>query len=148
MSEAFILTSTKPQYDNVTIDCSLIYQFNTWKLQAQNMGRTCSAQKLFFVFIMTFRTIFAHNMFFPCSELVVFMYWTGKSMNNHLSYCGLVDSRISASDKDLSVHDTLRLAPLHCDVTRCYCTTNYQPFNMHLDFWKWRSWEIKVCFKP
>ena len=28
-----------------------------------------------------------------CSELVVFMYWTGKSM----SYCGLVDERISAS---------------------------------------------------
>ena len=23
-----------------------------------------------------------------------------------------------------------------------------QPFNLHLDFWKWRSWEIKVCFKP
>jgi hypothetical protein len=31
------------------------------------------------------------------------MYWTGKSMNNHLSYCGLVDPRISASDKDLPV---------------------------------------------
>ena len=36
-----------------------------------------------------------------CSELVVFMYWTGKSMNNLLSYCGLVDVRINASDKDL-----------------------------------------------
>ena len=22
------------------------------------------------------------------------------------------------------------------------------PFNLHLDFWKWRSWEIKVYFKP
>ena len=38
-----------------------------------------------------------------CSELVVFMYWTGKSMSNLLSYCGLVDPRISASDKDLPV---------------------------------------------
>ena len=56
-----------------------------------------------FVFVLTFRTIFAHNMFSPCSELVVFMYLTGKSMNNHLSYCGLVDPRISASDKDLPV---------------------------------------------
>ena len=28
---------------------------------------------------------------------------TGKSMNNHLSYCGLVDARISASEKDLPV---------------------------------------------
>ena len=27
----------------------------------------------------------------------------GKSMNNLLSYCGLVDTRISASEKDLPV---------------------------------------------
>ena len=90
---------------NITKVCSSIYQFNTWKLQAQNMGRTCCAHKLFFVFVLTFRTIFAHNMFSPYSELVVFMYWTGKSMNNLLSYCGLVDPRISASDKDLPVHE-------------------------------------------
>ena len=47
--------------------------------------------------------ICVHNMFSPCSELVVFMYWTGKSMNNLLSYWGLVDVRINASDKDLPV---------------------------------------------
>ena len=87
----------------MTIDCSLIYQFNTWKQQAQNMGRTCSAQKLFFVIVLTSKTIFVQNMFSKCSELVVFMYWIGKSMNNLLSYCGLVDPRISASDKDLPV---------------------------------------------
>ena len=28
---------------------------------------------------------------------------TGRSMNNLLSYCGLVDVRINASDKDLPV---------------------------------------------
>ena len=32
------------------------------------------------------------------------IYWTGKSMNNLLSYCGLVDARISASEKDLPEH--------------------------------------------
>ena len=37
------------------------------------------------------------------SELVVFMYWNGISMNNLLSYCGLVDARIRASNKDLPV---------------------------------------------
>ena len=37
------------------------------------------------------------------SEQEVFMYWTGKSMNNLLSYCGLVDPWISAYDKDLPV---------------------------------------------
>ena len=39
----------------------------------------------------------------PCSELVIFMYWTRNSMNNLLSYCGLVDARIRAYDKDLPV---------------------------------------------
>ena len=43
------------------------------------------------------KTIYVHNMFWD----VVFMYWTGKSMNNLILFCGLVDPRISASDKDL-----------------------------------------------
>ena len=37
------------------------------------------------------------------SELVIFMYWTCNSMNSVLSYCGLVDARIIASEKDLPV---------------------------------------------
>ena len=48
---------------NTRTDCSLNYKFNTWKFQAQNMGRTCCVQKLF----LTFRTIYVHNMFSPCS---------------------------------------------------------------------------------
>ena len=44
-------------------------------------------------------------MYTTCSEFVVFMNLTGKSMNNLLSFCGLVDPRISASDKDLPVKD-------------------------------------------
>ena len=44
--------------------CSLNYKFNTWKFQAQNMGRTCCVQKLF----LTLRTISVHNMFSPCSS--------------------------------------------------------------------------------
>ena len=42
-------------------------------------------------------------MYTISSELVVFMYWNGKAMNNLLSYCGLVDARISASEKYLHV---------------------------------------------
>ena len=67
---------------NMTKDCSLIYQFSTWKLQAQNMGRTCCVQKL--CWMSKQKTICVHNMFSPCTGLVVFMYWTGKSMNNLL----------------------------------------------------------------
>ena len=38
-----------------------------------------------------------------CSELGIFMYSTGNSINNLLSYYGLADARISASEKDLPV---------------------------------------------
>ena len=42
-------------------------------------------------------------MYTTCSELGIFMNWTCNSMNNRLLYCGLVDARISASEKDLPV---------------------------------------------
>jgi predicted DNA binding CopG/RHH family protein len=48
-----------------------------------------------------------------CSELVVFIYWTGKSMDIRLSYCGLVDARKRASDKDLPVQNYIYLDSLH-----------------------------------
>ena len=57
--------------------------------------------------LCTFRTIFVHNMFCPCSELAIFMYWTCNSINNLSSYCGLVDAKIRASDKDLPVQALL-----------------------------------------
>ena len=80
LSEVFILTSTNPQYDKrLFIDLPLQY-----------MKLTKTKNKQF--------------MYTTCSKLVVFMYWTGKSINNLLSYCcGLVDARISASEKDLPV---------------------------------------------
>ena len=42
-------------------------------------------------------------MYTTCSELGIFMYWTTDSMNNLLSYCGLIKERIIASEKDLPV---------------------------------------------
>ena len=42
-------------------------------------------------------------LYSTCSELVVFMYRTGKPMNNLLPYCGLADARIIASEEDLPV---------------------------------------------
>ena len=41
------------------------------------------------------------------SDLGIFMYWTRNSMNNILSHSGLVDARISASEKDLPVKGVL-----------------------------------------
>ena len=82
---------------NMTKNCSLIYQSSKyiWKLQAQNM--LCTQ----IVFCFCFDT--QKNLCTQHSELVIFMYWTSNSMNNFLSYCGLVDTRISASEKDLPV---------------------------------------------
>ena len=89
---------------NMTKDCSLNYKFSTWKSQAQICWEHVVYTNFFlFVFVLTFRTTYLHNMFSTCSELGIFKYWTHNSMNNLSSYCGLVDARINASEKDLSV---------------------------------------------
>ena len=91
--EALILASTNPQYDKrLFIDLSVQY-----------MKTKSSEHVVYIILKQKQKTIFVHNMFSPCSEPVVFMYWTGKSMNNLLPYCGLVDVRINASDKNLPV---------------------------------------------
>ena len=50
----------------------------------------------------------------PRFELGIFMYWTCNAMNNFLSYCGLVDAKIRASDKDLPVKAISHFKPLMC----------------------------------
>ena len=45
------------------------------------------------------------NVYTTCSDLAIFMYRTRNSMDNLSSYCGLVDAKIRASDKDLPVHN-------------------------------------------
>jgi hypothetical protein len=78
----------------------------------QNMARTCSAHVL--------------PMFCPCSALVVFMCWTGNSMNNLLSYCGLIDAKIRASDKDLPVRNALwKKVQMKKRVRKSIATTNH-----------------------
>ena len=38
-----------------------------------------------------------------CTQPVLNLYFSGNSMNNLLSYCGLTDARMRASEKDLPV---------------------------------------------
>ena len=59
LSEALIFTSTNRQYDDKLF---IELQVQHMKIPSSNLGRTC-VQKLF----LTFRTIFAHKMFSPCS---------------------------------------------------------------------------------
>jgi hypothetical protein len=42
-------------------------------------------------------------LYTTCSELGIFIYWSCNSRNNLSSYCGLVNAKIRASDKDLPV---------------------------------------------
>ena len=60
LSEALIFVSTNPQYDNRLF---IELQVQHIKIPNSNMEKTCCVQKLF----LTFKTIFVHNMFSPCS---------------------------------------------------------------------------------
>ena len=53
--------------------------------------------------VLNVRNNFCAHHVLPRFELGIFMYWTCNSMNNLSSYCGLVDAKIKASDKDLPV---------------------------------------------
>ena len=93
LSEALIIAATNTKYDKRLFT----------ELQVQYMKTTSSEHV---VYTNCFLFLFWHSeqfMYTTCAEFVVFMYWTGKSMNKLLSYCGLVDVRINASDKDLPV---------------------------------------------
>ena len=88
-SEALILASVNPQYDmRLFIEFPEKYKF-----------RTCCVQKLFFCFDIQ------KNI---CTQHVLNLYFSGNSMNNLLSYCGLTDSRMRASDTDLPVTSHLQ----------------------------------------
>ena len=89
MLEAFILPSTNPQYDKRL--------FN--ELQVQYMKITSSEHDVY----INCSECKNKKQFVSCSELAIFIYSTRNSMNNLLSYCGLVDAKKGASDKDLPV---------------------------------------------
>ena len=74
---------------NMTRDCSL----NSKK---KYKFTTCCVQKLFFCFCFDIQ----NNI---CTQHLVNLYFSGVSMNNLSSYCGLSDSKMRVSDTDLPV---------------------------------------------
>ena len=72
-SEGFILVSVKPQYDK-----KIVHWFTT-SYPEKYKFRTCCVQKLFFVFVLAFKTTY--------SEFVFFWVRSCKSMYNLSSYC-------------------------------------------------------------
>ena len=77
-----------------------LHQLTNYKL------RICCVHKLFFTFfVLTFSSIYVHNMFWVWNFHVLNSRpGTRNSMNNLLSHYGLFDAKISASEKDLPVH--------------------------------------------
>ena len=104
LTEALIFVSTNPQYDDrLFIELPVQYMKTTSSEHQENM--LCTQIVFCFCFDIQSNLCAQHVLpiFSPCSELGIFMYWTGNSMNNLSSYCGLVDAKIRASDIDLPV---------------------------------------------
>ena len=97
MSEALIFPSTNPHYDD-RLFIELHVQYMKIASSEHVVYINCSECQNKNQFVYT-----------TCSELVVVMYWTGKSMNNLLPYCGLIDAKVRASYKDLPVFGTCLL---------------------------------------
>ena len=96
VSEALILESVNPKYDNrLFIDLQLLTQKNTNSEHVvyKNCFECQNKNKKQFLYT-------------TCSELVFFWVRSRKSMNNLLSYFGLTDARMNASEKDLPVQVT------------------------------------------
>ena len=77
LSKALILAATNPQYVkrlfidlgfNHSVYIGSIHENYKLRIWGEHVVHTNC------FFVLTFRTIFAHNMFYPGSELVVFMY--------------------------------------------------------------------------
>ena len=87
MSEAFILTSNNPRYDKrLFIDLPVQYMKTTSSEHAVYINCSEKINNLCTQHVLTLQ--------FSC---------TRNSLNNLSSYCGLVDAKIRASDKDLPV---------------------------------------------
>ena len=94
-SEALILALTNPQYD---IRLFIELQVQYMKIAS---SEHCSEHVAYINCSECQNKNKEHFVYTACSELGIFMYWTCNSINNLLSYCGLVAARISTSDKDL-----------------------------------------------
>ena len=92
LSEALIFASTNPQYDSILfIELPVQYMKIPSSEHGENLMRT------FCVFVLSFRTIYVNSMFSPCYHHVLSLEFSCtelvNSMENILSYCGLVNAK-------------------------------------------------------
>ena len=119
-SEALILKSINPQYDDrLFIDSWVQYK------------KTPSSEHVVYKDCFECQNK-KQCLYTTCSEVGIVLYWTQDSMNNLSSYCGLVDARIRASDKDLPV-------PKWVLIVRPKIPQMPQKISAQNVWWKWRS---------
>ena len=96
MSEALIFASTNAQYDDrLFIELQLQYM----KIPSSEHGENMLCTEI----VGDIQNNLCTKPVLLRFELRIFMYWSCNSMNNLSSYCGLVDAKIRASEKDLPV---------------------------------------------
>ena len=101
-SEALILKSINPQYDDrLFIESRVQYK----KIPSSEH--------------VVYKDCFECQNKKQCSQLGIFLYWTRDSINNLLSYCGLINLRMSASEKDLPVLGIYNFG-LNVQLKQCY----------------------------
>ena len=101
----------------------------TSSVQENYKFTTCCVHQIVFCFCFDIQNNFMYTI---CTELVVFLYWTCNSTNYQSSHFGLIDVRISASDKDLPVHISFVMALLRFE-------TAWNIF-YHFKNWKPHKW--------
>ena len=106
-----------------------------WKVYffAQDTGKSLSKALLFAEHwekmlctknVLNARDNFCTQHVLPRFELGIFMYGTCNSMNNLLSYCGLVNAKIRAFDKDLPVW-SIPWTICHSKLSNCFRHDQY-----------------------
>ena len=121
LSKALIFASTNPRYDDRL--------FIELRVQCQK-----TTSSVHFVYTNWFLFWYSEQfMYTTCSELWIFMYWTGDSMDIILSYawyCGLVGVRICAFENYFPV---LKQSGTHRETDFCYSQiiSRANVFNCH-----------------
>ena len=131
-SEALILASLRPQYDK-----RLFIDFPE-KIQVHNMYKNC--------FFVLFCFDIQNNI---CTQHVLNLYFRGIQFN---SYCGLTDSRRSASDTDLPLTVQTKSAKCNCvqnsfntwtETTKATTFICSWPLSECVGFWYMKKGRIK-----
>ena len=94
-----------------------------------------------------------YNLFYITVSCRIYAMWWQRLEINSQFFRFMLNSIVFRLSLSLVAHNPLSFWShqlyLSCKMSKLqHWHFNIRPFNLHLDFWKLRSWKIKVCFKP